>query len=678
MLKKPVYSKNDTHWRRWLFPVLGILSLIWFLIRVIPKPSRALYPCQRAAFPLASGFVIWLAGILMSVISIKKAKYCFTKSSYGVGVICVVIAVAAAWVALTGSNENIARADDPVPNVPLGAAQGIHPGRVVWIHDPAATDWQGPGANDGYSWQPEHTKQHFVNDMMSQALQRLAGEPNDADAWDALFRYFNQQKGKGDAGYQPGEKLAIKVNLTTCNIVHTGYSVNPDTYEKIGYLDKSDTSPQMIVALLGQLVHGAGVNQADITLGDPTTYFPSQWWDICHGEFPEVNFIDHEGRFGRVKAEFSPVKQHWSHGLDPNQFTPDYVPRCYAEADYLINLAVLKGHGAGVTLCAKNHYGSYIRLPDDAGYYNLHDSLAGTKPEDGSYRALVDIMGHPEVGGKTLLYMLDGLYGGYYWQGTPYLFEMQPFNHDWPSSLFVSQDPVAIDSVGLDFLWEEWPDVVRKGGVEDYLKEAALIADPCSATIYDPAGDGQRLSSLGVYERWNNPMAKQYSRNLGVGNGIELISHRILNHSPEVEAWSDREVVFLGYPIVVNGFISDDGNGDPPGVLVTNWKMKSGPGGVFFSEPNAAETVVSFDKAGAYEIELSADDGELTGYSELKIKVYEVGDFNTDGSVDIGDLVMFSKYWLSNELWYDLAPFPVGDGVVNGGDFAEFARRWWK
>jgi hypothetical protein len=36
----------------------GLASLVWFLVRVIPKPSRAFYPCQRAAAPLASGFVI--------------------------------------------------------------------------------------------------------------------------------------------------------------------------------------------------------------------------------------------------------------------------------------------------------------------------------------------------------------------------------------------------------------------------------------------------------------------------------------------------------------------------------------------------------------------------------------------------------------------------------------------
>ena len=32
-----------------------------------------------------------------------------------------------------------------------------------------------------------------------------------------------------------------------------------------------------------------------------------------------------------------------------------------------------------------------------------------------------------------------------------------------------------------------------------------------------------RLASLGVHEHWNNAVEKQYSRNLGIGDGIELV-----------------------------------------------------------------------------------------------------------------------------------------------------------
>ena len=55
-----------------LFPLVGFLSLVWFLVRVMPKPSRASYPCQRAAAPFASSFVLWLLGMVGIVIFFIK------------------------------------------------------------------------------------------------------------------------------------------------------------------------------------------------------------------------------------------------------------------------------------------------------------------------------------------------------------------------------------------------------------------------------------------------------------------------------------------------------------------------------------------------------------------------------------------------------------------------------
>lgn len=57
--------------------IVGAFALIWFLIRVIPKPQRASYPCQRAAFPLASAFVIWIVGLFSSKLIYNKAKLAF-------------------------------------------------------------------------------------------------------------------------------------------------------------------------------------------------------------------------------------------------------------------------------------------------------------------------------------------------------------------------------------------------------------------------------------------------------------------------------------------------------------------------------------------------------------------------------------------------------------------------
>ena len=69
------------------------------------------------------------------------------------------------------------------------------------------------------------------------------------------------------------------------------------------------------------------------------------------------------------------------------------------------------------------------------------------------------------------------------------------------------------------------PNVVDvKGNPDNYLHEAALANKPPSGTTYDPEGDGTALQSLGVHEHWNSPKEMKYSRNLGTGRGIELVT----------------------------------------------------------------------------------------------------------------------------------------------------------
>ncbi|MDO8586333.1 MAG: DUF362 domain-containing protein [Armatimonadota bacterium] len=506
--------------RRLLLPVLGLLSIIWFLVRVIPKPSRAAYPCQRVAAPMASGFVIWLAGLIGSAWAYQRGKRFLRESRAWKAVLCSVVLAVGGLVAVS----NIPRpASSDVSHGPIGVAKGIHPGRVVWVHNPAVTDWQGPGY--GHWWESSHTDQTEVDTMMSRAVRGLTGAGDDAAAWDALFRYFNQTHDRGDVGYQPGEKIAIKVNLVGCIDSGGSGAVDPNTYDLVSNMDYMNTSPQVMLALLRQLVNVAGVNQADISIGDPVCLFPNQYYNLLHDEFPNVKYLDNRGYFNRTKPLPSAVDFYFS--ARPTGVTQDKVLAPFAEATYFINLANLKSHSsAGVTLCAKNYYG-FLRLPLQGGYYNLHNTLPANVPGMGYYRPVVDMMGHAHTGGKALLYLIDGLYAGVHpTENSPRKWNSSPFNGYWTSSLFASQDPVAIDSVGYDFLYNEWSDYPHISGAEDYLHEAAFADNPPSGTFYDPDHDTNttRLSSLGVHEHWNDPVHRQYSRNLGLNQGIELVS----------------------------------------------------------------------------------------------------------------------------------------------------------
>ncbi|MEO5368392.1 MAG: DUF362 domain-containing protein, partial [Magnetococcus sp. WYHC-3] len=433
----------------------------------------------------------------------------------------------------------------------IGTGKGIHPGRVVWVHNPQATDNSVYSAPQ-YWWQTNHTDGAVVEQMFSQAIRSLTGQgTHDATAWDALFHNFNETHGRGYIGYTAGEKIAIKLNLVSCMSIPTNTHI-----KATNELTRIDPAPQMIRALLRHLVDTVGVAQTNIFIGDPTALVPHYYWDMLHPEFPDVHWVENSGGNGRERVAFSLVPVYWSTNAADGKIL-DFLPTAFADADYIINFAVLKWHSCGVTLCGKNNYGSLIRKPDRTlwgtltDYYDMHLSLPnqGWSPGTGRYRAIVDLMGHPDLGGKTILYLIDGLYSGVGWKSTQKKWNSYPFGSgvvsNWPSSLFLSQDPVAIDSVAYDFLFAEssvmvtngvnslstsetkftlGPANALKGGAEDYLHEAALAHSPLSGTFYDSDRDGIRMESLGVHEHWNNSTNKQYSRNLGLSEGIELVA----------------------------------------------------------------------------------------------------------------------------------------------------------
>ncbi len=136
----------------------------------------------------------------------------------------------------------------------------------------------------------------------------------------------------------------------------------------------------MILALLRQLVYEVGVAQSDISVGDPVAYFTDPWYLPLASEFPDIQYLDHYSFPGRVQVQHSNTPFYWSTSDADGKLT-DYLPVSFAEADYIINFAVLKGHSAGITVCAKNHYGSLIRNPVGVewevqkDYYDLHESL---------------------------------------------------------------------------------------------------------------------------------------------------------------------------------------------------------------------------------------------------------------------------------------------------------------
>jgi len=129
-----------------------------------------------------------------------------------------------------------------------------------------------------------------------------------------------------------------------------------------------------------------------------------------------------------------------------------------------------------VTLGFKNHFGSL----EHCDYVHWSVTL-GDGDYTAAYNGLVDIFNNTHIKDKTVLTVGDALYAARFNNYSEIPSPWPSFADQSPNSLFFSVDPVAIDSVMVDFLNEEGgvPD-----GSDDYLALAAA-------------------AGLGVYERWD-------------------------------------------------------------------------------------------------------------------------------------------------------------------------------
>ena len=376
------------------------------------------------------------------------------------------------------------RLHNDVPNRPMGAGKGLHPGRVAWIHAPGVATWDG---ETGMWWEERWNDQAKARAMVAEGIRSLSGEKSVRKGWKALFTAFNESHGRGAHPYRKGEKIAIKLNMNNT----FSYTDN----------EELNSSPYVTLALLESLVREAGVRQEDITVCEPSRWLTDALYKRCKAAFPRVRYVDNVGGEGREKCTYYENAIPFTPGHGEKQYG---LARCIVDADYVINSALLKIHvGPGVTLTAKNWYGATSL--DKDWHQNSHN---GVNPDKrwghAQYSSQVDFIGHKDMGGKTLLYLVDGTYGSRDCNGAPApKWNKAPFGGDWACSLLLSQDPLAIDSVGLDLLVNEWPEVDSLPYCDLYLVEAASLPDTPSGVTYDPEQDGIPLSApLGLHEHW--------------------------------------------------------------------------------------------------------------------------------------------------------------------------------
>jgi len=320
-------------WKRYWIFILGAVSVVWFIIRVIPKPSRAAYPCQRAAFPLASAFVIWITGSLLTYKSISLARNYLRKSH-------VVMALGMSIV-------------------------GVFLFTISYVLYPAG-NLQALGLT-GSKVVPELIKEYDVNqDQFIEPVATVSIVKSDqedvqsitkADVEAMVREAVDLAGGLGDL-VSDGHSVVLKPNIVLSNFL--GSEISPEANGMV--------TDWRVVAAVAKIVRELNPSGKILVMEGSAGASTSLGYELLHYTqeyIPEVDeFIALEEVSGewqnREAEELVSVLIPGETALYPdfklpNGAAPYYYNRRYYQADLIISLPVLKNHEtAGVTGAVKN------------------------------------------------------------------------------------------------------------------------------------------------------------------------------------------------------------------------------------------------------------------------------------------------------------------------------------
>jgi hypothetical protein len=318
--------------------------------------------------------------------------------------------------------------------------------KVVRVFDPKVTDYDF--SETSVFWKT--IDQDVLHKMLTRSLNEITDEKNEAIAWKMILANSR----KADLS---DIKVVVKVyfNNTMRDIKTT-----------------LNNSPAMI-AVLTRSVMEAGIREENVCFFD------------CSRPFPD-EFKNEVRSFGLTKVEMMgktdgiPVSEKTSFLSDNKGFlrdgkpTDQYpIPQLLIDADYLLNLHLVKMHSPGVTGAMKNLFG----LADNVWFYMHH------KPTKSFHVSnhIPDISLNTEIRQRVRLNISEFIFGGHT-PDTIDRFNNEAFFPDGkPSSLIVSRSPFYHDTVLYSFMKAEYescdPETLRKDlkkfGSDIWLKNAS-------------------------------------------------------------------------------------------------------------------------------------------------------------------------------------------------------------
>jgi hypothetical protein len=272
--------------------------------------------------------------------------------------------------------------------------------RIVRVHDGRATSWD---YSSNYYF--DYVDQAVVNHMLDLGVMALTGAATAAAAWSSIF-----------ATYQPGDKVAVKINMNN----YAGMS------------NQMDAIAPPINALCRGLVDQLGIPAGNIYVYDcarPIDYARVQ----SRVTYPVV-FVEDGDSLAQADNN-APIYFRY--------IGTQYMPRVLTQAQHLINLPLMKDHFYVLATMAFKHHLGTTRPGPSYLHSNIHYNLS-------------DLSANTHIRDKTRLILADALFG--LWDGGPYG-EPMPWDTfpggPTPNSFFLGFDPVAHESVMIDYLLAE-------------------------------------------------------------------------------------------------------------------------------------------------------------------------------------------------------------------------------
>jgi uncharacterized protein (DUF362 family) len=398
-----------------LLILVGFISLLWFIIRVIPKPSRALYPCQRVTFPLASAFVIWLIGILGSVTLFKRARKVFRDSRYVAAMAIMVAAIGFFAISfLSTPLTKVFARGQLAETVTVAQAEADVldklPAKVAAVRSDKADC-----SDIGYA---------EIENMIRQAVQ-------DAGGWEDII--------------SDGDLVVLKPNLVAVPPTPAPHFCNGKV-----------TDPRIleITAKLVKEINPSG--KVYIMESGATT---DSYEDMQNLGYTELEYIDSVIALEWTGRSFddtmlqsvslSDEQSLYPDNQKPNNARPIYLHKTYFDADVIISVPVLKNHAiAGITGAVKN-VGIGATPPRIYGSENNLRDLITHDPAADLHKWIHDFYACRPVD----FVIMDGLQGLEYGPGgySPgnydnYLEQMQASQKNM-RLILAGRDPVALDAI---------------------------------------------------------------------------------------------------------------------------------------------------------------------------------------------------------------------------------------